>query len=308
MAEKLVIIGSGPAGLSAAIYAAREGFGPLVIGSAGAGSQLLLTTTVENMPGFPDGVQGSEIVDLMRKQAAKFGARFVDDDVTGVDFKSRPLKVITANKTYETDSVIIATGSRYRMLGIESESKYMGRGVSSCATCDAAFFKGKDVVVVGGGDTAMEDAIFLTRFASGVTIVHRRDAFRASRIMQDRVMSNPKIKVVWNSTVEEIKGDSKKVTSVMLRDLVTRKLTELPTGGIFIAIGNAPNSKIFENQLAVDEQGYIIAKDDVKTSVEGVFVAGDVADKVYKQAAVASGDGVKAALQARRYLIEKHSK
>ena len=308
MSEKVVIIGSGPAGLSAAIYTAREGFSPLVIGGAGSGSQLLLTTTVENMPGFPDGIQGYEIVDLMRKQAEKFGARFLDEDVTGVDFKSMPLKVLAAGKTYEADSVIAATGSSYRMLGLESEKEYMGKGVSSCATCDAAFFKDKDVMVVGGGDTAMEDASFLTRFARSVTIVHRRDAFRASKIMQDRVRSNPKIKIVWNSTVEEIRGDGKAVTSVMIRDVVANKTTETPMGGVFIAIGHVPNSKIFEGQLALDEQGYITAMEGVKTSADGVFVAGDVADKVYEQAAVASGDGVKAALQARKYLMEKSPK
>lgn len=308
MAEKVVIIGGGPAGLSAAIYAAREGFAPMVIAGASTGSQLLLTTTVENMPGFPDGIQGSEIVDRMRRQAEKFGARFVDDDAVSVDFRSRPLKVSTSERTYEADSVIVATGSSYRMLGLESEKKYLGRGVSTCATCDAAFFKGKDVVVVGGGDTAMEDSSFLTRFAGSVTIVHRRDDFRASRIMQDRVRSNPKIRIVWNSAVEEIKGDGRSVTSVMVRNLVTKELTELRAQGIFVAVGHAPASKLFEGQLAMDEQGYIIAKDCVKTSVEGVFVAGDVADRVYEQAAVASGDGVRAALQVRKYLMETNTK
>jgi thioredoxin reductase (NADPH) len=305
MAEKVLILGSGPAGLSAAIYTAREGFGPLVIAGADSGSQLLMTTTVENMPGFPDGVQGYEIVDLMKKQAEKFGARFVDESASGVDFKSRPFKVFAADKTYEAESVIIATGSGYRMLGIESEAEYMGKGVSSCATCDAAFFKGKDVVVVGGGDTAMEDAYFLTRFTRSVTVVHRRDAFRASKIMQDRVLASPKIRVVWNSAVDEIRGDTKRVTSVVLKNLVTNEKAELPMDGVFIAIGQVPKSKIFQGQLDIDDQGYIVATEEVKTSVEGVFVAGDVADRTYKQASVASGDGVKAALQARKYLMEK---
>ena len=305
MVEKVLIIGSGPAGLSAAIYAAREGFEPIVLGGADSGSQLLMTTTVENLPGFPDGIQGHEIVELMRKQAQKFGARFVDESVSGVDFKSRPFRIVAANKTYESESVIIATGSKFRMLGLKSEEEYMGRGVSSCATCDAAVFRNKDVIVVGGGDTAMEDASFLTRFVRSVTIVHRRDAFRASKIMQDRVMSNPKIKVLWNSTVEEIKGNSKVVTSVSIKNLATGVVAELPTNGVFIAIGYAPNSKIFEGQLSIDEQGYIVAKDEVKTSVEGVYAAGDVVDRTYKQASVASGDGVKAALQARKYLMEK---
>ncbi|VVB76700.1 Sulfide dehydrogenase subunit alpha [uncultured archaeon] len=304
MAEKLVIIGSGPAGLSAAMYAAREGFNPLVIGGFEAGGQLLLTTTVENFPGFPDGVQGYQIIDLMRKQAVKFGARFVDKDVSAVDFKSRPLKVTVEGTVYESDSVIVATGANAKMLGLESESKYMGKGVSSCATCDAAFFKNRDVVVVGGGDTAMEDAQFLTRFASSVTIVHRRDAFRASKIMQDRTLSNPKIKVIWNSTIEEIKGTDV-VTSVRLKNLVSNDVTDLPVGGVFIAIGYEPNSQMFKGQLTLDDQGYIVTKDGVKTEVDGVFVAGDVSDKIYRQASVASGDGVKAALQARKYLMEK---
>jgi len=305
MAEKVVIIGSGPAGLSAAIYTAREGFEPLVIAGADSGSQLLMTTTVENMPGFPEGIQGYEIVDLMRKQAQKFGARFVDESVSGVDFKSRPFKAVAAGKTYEADSVIIATGSKFRMLGLESEAEYMGKGVSSCATCDAAFFKDKDVIVVGGGDTAMEDALFLTRFVRSVTIVHRRDIFRASKIMQDRALSNPKIRTMFNSIVEEVKGNSQTVTSVMIKNVTTGTVTELPVGGVFIAIGHVPNSKVFEGQLAIDDQGYIITHEEVKTTVEGIFAAGDVADRTYKQASVASGDGVKAALQARKYLMEK---
>ena len=305
MSEKVMIIGSGPAGLSAAIYTAREGFDPLVIGGSDAGGQLLLTTEVENMPGFPDGIQGYEIIDLMRKQAKKFGARFIDEDVSAVDLKSRPFKITVDDKTYETDSLIIATGARARMLGLESEAEYMGKGVSSCATCDANFFKNKDAIVVGGGDTAMEDAFFLTRFVRSVTVVHRRDAFRASKIMQDRVLSSPKIKVLWNSAIEEIKGDSKAVTSARIKNLVTNAVTEMPIDGIFVAIGYAHRSKLFEGQLAIDELGYIIKSGEVGTSVEGVFVAGDVSDRTYRQASVASGDGVKAALQARRYLIEK---
>jgi len=300
-----MIIGSGPAGLSAAIYTAREGFDPLVIGGSDAGGQLLLTTEVENMPGFPDGIQGYEIIDLMRKQAKKFGARFIDEDVSGVDLKSRPFRVTVSGNVYEADSLIVATGAKARMLGLESEAEYMGKGVSSCATCDAAFFKNKDVLVVGGGDTAMEDASFLTRFVRSVTIVHRRDAFRASKILQDRVLSNPKIKVVWNSAIEEIKGDSKVVISARIKNLVTNEVTETPIAGVFVAIGYVPNSKIFEGQLAIDEQGYIIKSGEVGTGVEGVFVAGDVSDRTYRQASVASGDGVKAALQARRYLMEK---
>ena len=209
------------------------------------------------------------------------------------------------DKTYETDSVIITTGARAKMLGLESEAEYMGKGVSSCATCDANFFKNKDVIVVGGGDTAMDDAFFLTRFVRSVKIVHRRDAFRASKIMQDRMLSSPKIKVVWNSVVEEIKGDTKVVTSAKIKNVVTNEVAEIPIDGVFVAIGYVPSSKIFEGQLEIDDLGYITKRDEVKTSVEGVFVAGDVSDRTYRQASVASGDGVKAALQARKYLMEK---
>lgn len=302
MAEKVIIMGSGPAGLSAAIYTAREGFSPLVLGGSKPGGQLLLTTVVENMPGFPDGVLGYELIDRMRKQAEKFGARFTDADVESVDFKSRPLKVVADGKTYETDSVIIATGASARWLGIESEREYMGKGVSSCATCDGAFFKGKNVVVVGGGDTAMEDSAFLTRFANEVTIVHRRDSFRASKILQDRVLANKKIKIVWNSTVEEIKGNGEKVTSVVLKNLVTNATSEVPMDGVFIAIGYVPSTEMFKGQLELDDQGFVVVKDSVKTSVEGVFVAGDVSDRVYRQASTASASGVKAAIEARHYL------
>jgi thioredoxin reductase (NADPH) len=302
MAEKVIIIGSGPAGLSAAIYSAREGFSPLVLGGSAPGGQLLLTTIVENMPGFPDGVLGYELIERMRKQAEKFGARFTDADVESVDFKSRPLKVTADGKTYEAGSVIIATGAKARMLDIESERKYIGRGVSTCATCDGAVFKGKNVIVVGGGDTAMEDAEFLTRFANEVTIVHRRDSFRASKIMQDRVLANKKIKVVWNSTVDEIKGDGKRVTSAVLKNLTTNEMKEMPIDGVFLAIGYVPSTKIFGGQLDLDDQGYIVVKDSVRTSVAGVFVAGDVADRVYRQASTASASGVKAAIEARAYL------
>lgn len=307
MVEKVIILGSGPAGLSAAIYTAREGFEPLVIGGYSGGGQLILTTLVENIPGFPEGVMGPEFMEMLTKQAKKFGARFIDRDVTSVDLKSRPFKITVEDKMYEAHSVIVATGANAKYLGIESEKKFMGRGVSSCATCDAAFFKGKRVIVVGGGDTAMEDSLFLTRFATSVTIVHRRDAFRASKIMQKRVLSNPKIKVIWNSTVEEIKGD-KTVKSVTIKNLQTTQTQEMPIDGVFIAIGYEPNTKIFNGQLKLDEQGYLITKDEVKTDIEGVYVAGDVADKIYRQAATAAGSGVKAALCARAYLSEMEAK
>jgi thioredoxin reductase (NADPH) len=250
---------------------------------------------------------GPEFIEMLMKQAKRFGARFVDKDVTSVDLKSRPFKIVVEDKTYEAQSVIVATGANAKYLGIESEKKFMGRGVSSCATCDAAFFKGKRVIVVGGGDTAMEDSLFLTRFASSVTIVHRRDAFRASKIMQQRVTSNPKIKIVWNSTVDEIKGD-KKVSSVVLKNLQTNKTQEMPIDGVFIAIGYEPNTKIFNGQLKLDEQGYLVTHDDVKSDINGVYIAGDVADKVYRQAGTAVGSGIKAAIEVRSYLSEMEAK
>jgi len=303
MVEKVVIIGSGPAGLSAAIYAGREGFEPLVIGGSKAASQLALTTLVENIPGFPDGVLGPDFVELLKKQAVKFGARILEKDASKVDLSSKTFKVFADNEVYETQALIIATGANAKSLGIESEKKFIGRGVSYCATCDGAFFKGKNVFVVGGGDTAMEDSLFLTRFANSVTIVHRRDAFRASKIMQERVLSHPKIKVLWNSTIEEIKGDAK-VTSVAIKNTLTSQTQTLPADGVFVAIGYEPNSKLFEGQLKLDEQRYLVTKDEIKTEVEGVFIAGDVADKRYRQAAVACGSGVKAAIEARNYLSE----
>lgn len=306
MTENVIIIGSGPAGLSAAIYTAREGFSPLVIGGAIPGGQLLLTTTVENMPGFPDGVQGSELIELMRRQAEKFGARIVNEDVTEVDFSSRPLKVRTASNGYEAVTVILATGANARTLGIPSEAKLMGHGVSTCATCDGPFYKNKDVVVVGGGDTAMEDSFFLTRFCRSVTIVHRRDAFRASKIMQDRVLSSPKIKVIWNTELAEILGD-KSVTGVRLKDQ-SGKTTDMPIGGVFLAIGHVPTTQFLKGKLKLDDQGYIISKEEVLTDIEGVYVAGDSADKFYRQAGTASASGIKAALRVREYLQNRQSK
>ena len=301
MVEDIIIIGSGPAGLTAALYTAREDFKPVVITGLSAGGQLLLTTTVENYPAFPDGVGGTDLVELMRKQAEKFGARFIGEDVTDADFSSRPFKIKTASQAFEANSVIIATGASARWLGIPSEQKFIGRGVSSCATCDAPFYKGKDVIVVGGGDTAMEDSLFLTKFVNSVTIVHRRDQFRASKIMQERVKSNPKIKIIWNSVVEEITGDAK-VTGVKLKNVLTNESTELQVGGVFVAVGYEPNTKFLQGKLELDQNGYVVAKDEVKTAIEGVFVAGDVADHVYKQAITAAGSGAKAALEVRTYL------
>jgi len=302
MVEKVIILGSGPAGLSAAVYASREGFTPLVIGGFNPGGQLLLTTIVENYPGFPEGVDGSELVSLIRAQAAKFGTRFINDNAISVDFSKKPFKVSTSDNDYEAECVIIATGANAKWLGIESEQKFIGRGVSNCATCDGPLYKGKDVIVVGGGDTAMEDSMFLARFVNSVTIVHRRDSFRASKVMQDRVLSNPKIKVMWNTGIEEIMGD-KSVSGVRLKDAKSAQTSQINVQGVFIAIGYNPNTEIFKGTaIKLDEQGYIIPTEEIHTGIEGVFVAGDVADKVFRQAATATGSGVKAALAAREYL------
>jgi thioredoxin reductase (NADPH) len=300
MAEKLVIIGGGPAGLSAAMYAAREGFEPLVIAGFAAGGQLLLTTVVENFPGFPEGIEGPEIIMKMREQAEKFGSRFVNENATGVDFSSKPYRIRTDSKTYEAETVIIATGADSMWIGIESEKRFMGKGVSSCATCDGPFYKGKEVIVVGGGDSAMEEALFLTRFANSIKIVHRRDAFRASKIMQEKVLHDPKISVIWNSVVDEIKGEQK-VGSVVIKDVNTGEKKELKIDGVFVAIGHKPNTDIFNGKLRMDEKGYLITKNEVETDIDGVFVAGDVYDSYYRQAVTASAGGVKAALKVREH-------
>ncbi len=299
--EELIIIGSGPAGLSAAIYAARNDLKPLVLGGSAPGGQLLLTTTVDNYPGFPEGIYGSELIDNMRKQAERFGARFENDDVIDIDVASRPFKIKTAQNEYEARALIIATGATTKWLGLESEKRLIGRGVSSCATCDAAFFRDKDVVVVGGGDTAMEDSVYLTKFAKSVTIVHRRDEFRATKIMQERALSNPKIKVIYNTVIDEILGNER-VTGVKLKNVKTNELTELPVQGVFVAIGNMPNSGFLKGKLELDEQGYIITNEEVKTAIDGLFVAGDVADKRYQQAITAAASGAKAAIEAGRFL------
>lgn len=299
MVEKVIIIGSGPAGLSAAIYTAREGFEPLLVSGSASGGQLMLTTVVENMPGFPEGVQGPELIEMMRKQAERFGTRFVDDDVTDLDLSSKPFKVKTASKDYEAQTLIIATGASSRVLGIESEKRLMGHGVSTCATCDGPFYKNKNVMVIGGGDTAMEDSLFLTRFCNSVTIVHRRDAFRASKAMQDKVLSSAKIKVIWNSEVVEILGD-KAVSGIRLKDN-TGKTTEMQIDGVFLAIGHVPTTGFLKGKLKLDEQGYIVTHDEVLTDLDGVYIAGDNADKFYRQAGTASSSGIKAALRVREY-------
>ncbi|MCL5106078.1 MAG: thioredoxin-disulfide reductase [Candidatus Marsarchaeota archaeon] len=301
MVEKVVILGSGPAGLTAALYAARDDLKPIIIGGFNAGGQLMLTTEVENYPGFPSGIYGAELIDSMRKQAEKFGAVFVNDDVKEVDFNSRPFKLKTAAAKFEAHSVVVATGASARWLGIESEKKFIGKGVSSCATCDGAFFKNKEVAIVGGGDTALEDAIFLAKFATKVHIIHRRDEFKASRLAQDRARANPKIDFILNSEVTEILG-SGSVTGLRVANNKTNETSDIRVDGLFVAIGYKPNTGFLKGALDLDEQGYIVVSDEVKTKIDGIFVAGDVADKIYKQAVVAAGAGAKAALEVRFYL------
>ncbi len=300
-AEDLIIIGGGPAGYTAAVYAAREDFKPVVIAGVKRGGQLMITGMVENYPGFPEGIMGPDLMENFSRQAERFGAKFVNDDVTEVDFSGRPFRVIAGSDTYLTNAVILATGASAKWLGIESEQRLIGKGVSSCATCDGPFFKNKDVVVVGGGDTAMEDSMFLTKFAKSVTIVHRGDKFRASSIMQQRATSNPKIKVMMNCVVEEVEG-AEKVTGVKIRNTSTNEAIEIPVGGLFVAIGYTPNTSFLKGQLKLDDQGYLVTKEEVKTDIDGVFVAGDVADRKYRQAVSAAGSGAKAALEAREYL------
>lgn len=301
--ENLIIIGSGPAGYTAALYASRENLNPLMISGFTKGGQLMLTTVVDNYPGFPEGIMGPELMELMKKQAEKFGTRFIDDNVSSVDLKKSPLEVKVGDKSYYSKAIIISTGASSKWMEIPSEKKFIGKGVSSCATCDAFFFKNKDVIVVGGGDSAMEEASFLTKFANSVTIVHRRGEFRASKIMQDRVMSNPKIKIVWNSAVDEVLG-SEKVNGVKLKDVNTGKITEMKIDGIFVAIGHTPNTAFLGGQLELDQKGYIVTQDEVKTKIEGVFAAGDVVDHLYRQAVTAAGSGAKAAIEARSYLYQ----
>jgi thioredoxin reductase (NADPH) len=304
--EKVIIIGGACAGLTAAIYTSRAGLEPLLFTGRMFGGQLMMTTEVENFPGFPEGIQGPELMERMRRQAERFGTRIVYEEVTGVDFSSRPLRVFAGGKEFLAHSVIVATGAKPRTLGLDSEAKLLGKGVSYCAVCDGAFFKGTQVVVVGGGDSAMEEALHLTQHASRVTVVHRRDKLRASKIMQERAFSNPKIDFVWDSVVEEILDVSKgKVTGVRVRNVKTGEEREISCEGVFIAIGHEPNTEIFRGQLELDERGYIKVRDFVKTSVEGVFAAGDVHDHRFRQAITASAFGCMAALECERYLAEK---
>ncbi|MCP8308766.1 MAG: thioredoxin-disulfide reductase [archaeon] len=299
--RELIIIGSGPAGLTAAIYAARANLKPLVITGLPLGGQLMLTTEVENYPGFSDGIQGPELMDRMRKQAEKFGAEFIEYDVTSVNFLSYPFEVRVEDDVYKAKAIIIATGASVKWLGLESEQRLIGRGVSSCATCDAPFFKDKDVVVVGGGDTAIDDALLLTKHAKKVTIIHRRDKLRASKILQDRAFKNEKINFKWNSVVEDIIGDNK-VEGIITKDVKTGEKSKMDCQGVFIAIGHKPNIDLFKGQIEIDDKGYIIKRNNTETNIKGVFVAGDVCDYRYRQAITAAGMGCQAAMDAEKYL------
>jgi thioredoxin reductase (NADPH) len=305
--RNVVIIGSGCAGLTAAIYASRANLQPLVIRGVEAGGQLTLTTLVENFPGFPQGVQGPELIELMQKQATEFGTEFLEGNVTNVDLSKRPFVLEMDKARLETKTLIIASGASAKLLGLESERKLLGHGVSTCATCDGYFFRGKEVVVVGGGDTAAEDALFLTRYANQVSIVHRRDQLRASKIMQDRLRRNAKIKFIWNSAVKEIlDAEKREVSAIKLRDVKTEEETIKPVDGVFIGIGHEPNTGLFRGQLEADDLGYLITREGSKTNVPGVFAAGDVKDRVYRQAITASGSGCMAAMDAEKFLEAEH--
>ena len=301
----VIIIGSGSAGYTAAIYACRAGRETLILAGSIPGGQLMITSDVENFPGFPEGVLGPELMEKLRRQAEKFGPEIIYDDVSFVDFSSRPFKVVAGGRSYEGKSVIIATGANAKWLGLPSETKFRGRGVSSCATCDGFFFKGKDVVTVGGGDTAMEEATFLANITNSVTVVHRRDALRASKIMQERATGNPKIHFVWDSTVKEITGDDK-VTGVQLHNLKSGKDSHVNAEGVFVAIGYEPNTEFLKGKVELDSQGYVVTRKDTETSIPGVFAAGDVRDHKYRQAVTAAADGCMAAIDADRFLAEHH--
>jgi thioredoxin reductase (NADPH) len=303
--RNVVIIGSGCAGLTAAIYAARANLKPLVIRGVEAGGQLTLTTLVENFPGFPRGVQGPELIELMYMQAGEFGADFMEGNVTSADLSRRPFVLEVGPERIATRTLIIASGASAKLLGLESERKLLGHGVSTCATCDGYFFRGKEVAVVGGGDTAAEDALFLTRYATEVSIIHRRDQLRASKIMQDRLHRNDKIKFLWNSVVEDIlDAERREVLGIKLRNVKTDEEAVKPVDGVFIGIGHEPNTNLFRGQLEIDELGYLITREGCKTNVPGVFAAGDVKDRVYRQAITASGSGCMAAIDAERFLEE----
>ena len=299
----VIIIGAGPAGYTAAIYASRAKREVLVISGNLPGGQLMLTTEVENYPGFSEGIMGPELMTTMRKQAERIGTTIIDDEVVNVDFKHKPFKILTNSEEYESDAVIIATGASPRKLGIKGEQEFSAKGVSYCATCDGPFFKNQEIIVVGGGDSAMEEAIFLTKFGKNVHVIHRRDKLRASKIMQDRALENNKIKFHWNSAIEEIKG-GEKVNQITIRNLSTNNQETMEAGAVFVAIGHEPNTKLFKGQIELDKQGYIVLKNNTHTSVEGVFAAGDVHDHRYRQAITAAGFGCMAAIDVDRHLSE----
>jgi thioredoxin reductase (NADPH) len=302
--ERVLILGSGPAGLTAALYTARANLSPLLVEGLEPGGQLTITTEVENYPGFENGIMGPEMMEVFKRQAARFSTRFIQGEATEVRLDTRPFEVVIDGKTLKTQALIVSTGASAKLLGIESEKRLMGYGVSACATCDGAFFKDKEAIVVGGGDTAMEEAIFLTRFCTKVTVVHRRDQLRASKIMQERAHRNPKIAFIWDSVIEDVTGDKQNgVSAVILKNLKTGGATEFRTDAVFIAIGHKPNSEIFRGKLEMDETGYIkVRPGSTFTSVEGVFAAGDVADHVYRQAVTAAGTGCMAAIDVERWL------
>jgi len=303
--RNIIVLGSGPAGLTAAIYTTRAGLSPLVLEGAEAGGQLMLTTEVENYPGFADPILGPDLIANMRAQAQRVGAEFISEDAVQVDLSRRPFRITSqSGDTYEANALIIATGAKAKLLGLPGEQRLMGRGVSTCATCDGFFFRDRNVIVVGGGDTAMEEALYLSKLAKSVTVVHRRDQLRASKILQQRAMDNPKISFVWSHTVADIVGDGK-VSGVKLRELRTDRVVERPTDGVFVAIGHKPNTDLFRGQLAIDDNGYIIRTRRSATSVEGVFAAGDVHDHTYRQAVTAAGYGCEAAIDAERWLQQQ---
>jgi thioredoxin reductase (NADPH) len=300
--ERVVILGSGPAGYTAAVYAARAELRPLVIAGLQFGGQLMLTTEVENYPGFPQGVTGPDLMDLFQKQAERFGTRILFEDATRVDLSARPFRLSTAEREFAADALILATGASARWLGLDSEKRLQNRGVSACATCDGALYRGKPMAVVGGGDTALEEALFLTRFATKVTLIHRRDQLRASRIMQERALRHEKIEFVWNAVVEEVLGDEF-TTGVRVRDVITGATRDLPVEALFVAIGHVPNTSLVRGQLELDDVGYIkVEAGSARTSVEGVFACGDAMDPVYRQAVTAAGTGCMAAIEAERWL------
>jgi thioredoxin reductase (NADPH) len=303
--RNVIIIGSGPAGLTAGIYTARADLRPLVIEGLGAGGQLMLTTDVENYPGFPEGILGPELMERFRAQSERFGAEYLTMDADRVDFSSRPFGVWAGGEEYRADSVIVSTGASALMLGLASEQRLLGHGVSTCATCDGFFFRSQEIAVIGGGDSAMEEAIFLTKFANKVTVIHRREELRASKIMQDRAFANPKIEFLWNTVVDDVIGNGK-VEALALRDIESGVTSQLGVNGVFVAIGHTPNTALFEGQLELDPNGYIVTYDGtMRTSVDGVFACGDVQDHVYRQAVTAAGTGCMAAIEAERWLEAK---